>query len=70
MSSGTRLLTRRQVAELLGLDDAIAAVEAAFRAYAEGRAVPPGVLGVHVEGGGFHIKTAGLIRHAKTDFQG
>lgn len=60
MRSGTRLLMRRQVAELLGLDDAIAAVEAAFRAYAEGRAVPPGVLGVHVEGGGFHIKTAGL----------
>lgn len=60
MNSGTRMLTRRQVAELLGLDDVIVAVEEAFRAYAEGRAIPPGVLGVHVEGGGFHIKTAGF----------
>lgn len=56
----TRLLTRADVARLLDLGDCIDAVERAFRAHAEGRTVPSGVLGVRVEGGGFHIKTAGL----------
>lgn len=56
----TLLLSRRQVAELLAIDDCIAAVEAAFRAHAEGRAIPPGVLSATAEGGGFHLKTAGL----------
>jgi len=58
---GTRLLSRTEVAALLDLDDCIAAVEDAFLAHAGGRAIPPGVLGVHVEGGGFHLKTAGLL---------
>jgi len=58
--SGTLLLTRGDVQALLRMDECIAAVEEAFRAHAEGRAIPPGVLGTHVEGGGFHLKTAGL----------
>ena len=58
--AGTLLLSRREVAGLLGLDDCIAAVEAAFRAHAEGRAIPPGVLSAAADGGAFHVKTAGL----------
>jgi alanine dehydrogenase len=54
------LLTRRDVAELLPLDDCIAAVAAAFRAHGEGRADGPRVLGLEVPGGGFHVKAAGL----------
>ncbi|MGH9765587.1 MAG: ornithine cyclodeaminase family protein, partial [Blastocatellia bacterium] len=57
---GTLLLTRSDVAALLGMDDCIAAVEHAFGLYAEGRTAPPGVLGVHAREGGFHIK-AGLL---------
>ena len=56
----TLLLTRGDVAELLTLDECIAAVEAGFRRQAEGGAVGPGVLGLHVPDGGFHIKAAGL----------
>ncbi len=59
-SAGTLLLTRRDVAELLAVDACIDVVERAFRELGEGRAAPPGVLGVHVEGGGFHVKTAAL----------
>ena len=58
--SGTLLLTRGDVQALLRMDECVSAVEEAFRAHAEGRAIPPGVLASHVEGGGFHLKTAGL----------
>ncbi len=53
-------LSRRAVAALLPLDECIAAVEQAFRLHAQGRAIPPDVLSAHVEGGGFHLKAAGL----------
>jgi alanine dehydrogenase len=56
--AGTRILTRRDVAALLSLDDCIAAVDQAFRQFGEGRLPPPGVLGLHVDGGGFHVKAA------------
>ena len=56
----TLVLTRSDVASLLDMDACIAAVEAAFRAHADGATLPPGVLGAHVPGGGFHVKTAGL----------
>ncbi len=56
----TLLLTRGDVVELLTLDECIAAVEAGFRRQAEGGAVGPGVLGLPVPDGGFHIKAAGL----------
>jgi alanine dehydrogenase len=57
---GTAILTRRDVAALLAMDECIDAVERAFRMHAEGRTIAPGVLGAHVDGGGFHVKTAGL----------
>jgi alanine dehydrogenase len=59
--SGLLLLTRRDVAALLDLPDTIRVVEAAFRDHAEGRIpIPPGVLGAHLQDGGFHIKTGAL----------
>jgi ornithine cyclodeaminase/alanine dehydrogenase-like protein (mu-crystallin family) len=57
---GTLLLGRREVSALLGIDECIAAVEVAFRLHAEGKTMPPGVLGVPSRDGGFHIKAAGL----------
>jgi alanine dehydrogenase len=63
----TLLLRRSEVAELLTMEVCIAVVEQAFRLYGEGRAAPPGVLGVHVEGGGFHIK-AGVLGLSRSYF--
>jgi alanine dehydrogenase len=60
--SGTLLLGRREVAELLPLPDCIEAVEEAFRAQAHGRALPSASLGVRAPGGGLHVKAAGLWR--------
>lgn len=57
---GTLLLKRQEVAALLSLDECIAAVEQAFKSHAEGRSLPPGVLGIHARDGAFHIKAAGL----------
>jgi alanine dehydrogenase len=54
------LLSRSDVTRLLTLDECIPAVEDAFRQYGEGRTQPPGVLGTHVDNGGFHIK-AGVL---------
>lgn len=56
----TLILTRHDVQSLLGFDECIAAVEAAFRLHAEGRSLPPGVLSFRAPRGGFHIKAAGL----------
>jgi alanine dehydrogenase len=56
----TRLLTRGDVAALLTLDECIVAVEQAFALQGAGRALGPGVLGLHAPEGGFHIKAAGL----------
>ena len=61
-AEGTPVFTQRDVAELLDVDACIDAVEDAFRLHARGRSIAPGVLGVHVDGGGFHVKTAGLLR--------
>src|SRR3954468_5612332 len=60
MPMKTLILQRHQVAELLDLDTCITAVESAFRMLGEGKAGPPGVLGVHAKDGGFHIK-AGIL---------
>jgi alanine dehydrogenase len=57
----TLLLTRREVAALLSLDECIEAVEAALLAHAAGRTVPPSVLALQVPGGGLHVKAAGLV---------
>ena len=57
----------RDVRSLLSVKDCISAVEEAFRSYGEGTAQAPGVLGIHVDGGGFHIK-AGLLNLRKQYF--
>lgn len=55
---GALLLSRSDVERLLTPDECIAAVEDAFRQHALGKAPPPGILGLHAEDGGFHIKAA------------
>jgi alanine dehydrogenase len=65
--TGTLLLTRREVAALLSLDECIAAVENAFRLHGEDKTSPPGILGVHAHDGGFHIK-AGLLEVGRNYF--
>src|SRR5258705_3717401 len=57
---GTLLLTGRDVAALLSIEECMVAVEHAFKLYGEGKTQPPGILGVHARDGGFHIK-AGLL---------
>ena len=57
-SSGTLLLTRKDVSHLLTLDECITAVESAFRQHGLGRTPEPKVLGMPSEDGGFHLKTA------------
>ena len=59
--SETLALTRRDVSRVIGVRDCIDAVERAFRLHAAGATIAPGVLGAHVERGGFHVKTAGLL---------
>jgi len=54
----TLLFTRRDVADLLTIDDCIDAVENAFRLLGLGQVPPPAIAGVHADGGGFHIKAA------------
>lgn len=54
------VLSSADVSSLLSLDDCIAAVEHAFWLHGLGVAATPGVLGMHVPGGGFHVK-AGLL---------
>ena len=56
----TLLLDARQVAALVELPDAIAAVESAFRAQGLGQTPSPAILGYPVSGGGFHVKAAAL----------
>jgi ornithine cyclodeaminase/alanine dehydrogenase-like protein (mu-crystallin family) len=57
----TLVLARAEVARLLRMPECIEAVERAFVRHAHQETIPPGVLGAHVEGGGFHIKSAGLL---------
>ena len=64
---GALLLKRSEIASLLGIEECIAAVERAFRLYAEGKTLPPGILGVHARDGGFHIK-AGMLDLGRSYF--
>jgi alanine dehydrogenase len=64
---GTLLLTRGEVAALLGIDECITAVESAFRLHAEGQTAPPGILSMHARTGAFHIKAA-LLDAAQSYF--
>lgn len=56
--TGTLLLSRSEVEQLLTPDECIAAVEDAFRQHALGRTSSPEVLGLHAQDGSFHIKAA------------
>jgi len=61
------LLTRKDVVDLLTVDECIAGVEQAFRLYGEGKVPPPAILGMHVQNGGFHIK-AGILEYSRPYF--
>jgi alanine dehydrogenase len=67
-SNETLLIIRSEVARILKIEECMAAVEEAFKLQAEGKALPPKILGIHAEHGGFHIK-AGLMNYfvAKTN---
>ncbi|HEU4521433.1 MAG TPA: ornithine cyclodeaminase family protein [Thermoanaerobaculia bacterium] len=54
----TRILTRADVQAVLTLEDCLAAVEEAFRAFGEGHMAPAKSLGFHAATGTFHIKAA------------
>jgi len=54
------VLTRQEIAELMNFKEYVTAVEDAFRLYAEGKALSPGILEIPANDGGFHIKAAGL----------
>src|SRR3954447_19553704 len=57
-STETLIFSRSDVERLLTLDECIIAVEDAFAQHAQGKTSPPGVLGIHAQDGGFHIKAA------------
>ncbi len=63
----TIILSRSDVSALLSVEDCINAVEQAFKLYAEGKASPPGILGIHATYGGFHTK-AGLLNLGRNYF--
>jgi alanine dehydrogenase len=66
-TKSTLLLKRSDVAALLGIEECMLAVEQSFTLYAEGKVTPPGILGIPVQDGGFHIK-AGLLDLGRTYF--
>ena len=55
------ILSRTDIARLMDYSDYVDAVEAAFRAAVEGRAVAPPASALHVPGGSFHAKGAALL---------
>jgi ornithine cyclodeaminase/alanine dehydrogenase-like protein (mu-crystallin family) len=57
---GTLILRQQDVRRVLTMSECIQAVERAFVSHAHGQTLGPAVLGVHVHGGGFHVKAAGL----------
>jgi alanine dehydrogenase len=63
----TLILKRSEIASLLSIEECMTAVEQAFRLHADGKTTPPGILGIPVRDGGFHIK-AGLLDLGRTYF--
>ena len=57
---GTLLLKRKDVAQLLTVEECISAVEQAFKLYGEGKTSSPGIISIPAQDGGFHIK-AGML---------
>ena len=68
LARDTLVLSRYDVRRLMSMDKCIDAVENAFRDHALGRSISPGILGSHVPGGGFHVKTAGLVTDRQSVF--
>jgi alanine dehydrogenase len=58
--SDTVILSRKDVASLLSIEECMTSVESAFKMFAEGKASAPKVLGLHTPKGGIHIK-AGIM---------
>ncbi|HXT14234.1 MAG TPA: ornithine cyclodeaminase family protein [Gemmatimonadaceae bacterium] len=56
----TIILRQTDVRRMLSMPACIAAVEHAFVSHARGETLGPAVIGVHADGGGFHVKAAGL----------
>jgi alanine dehydrogenase len=61
------LLTRKNVVDLLTVDECIAGVEQAFRLHGEGKVQSPAILGMPVQNGDFHIK-AGILDYSRPYF--
>jgi ornithine cyclodeaminase/alanine dehydrogenase-like protein (mu-crystallin family) len=61
-ATGVLVLSRGEIERLMSFGDYVEAVEAGFKAAAEGRAVAPPALSLGVEGGAFHAKGAALPR--------
>jgi ornithine cyclodeaminase/alanine dehydrogenase-like protein (mu-crystallin family) len=61
------LLTRKDVVDLLTINDCIAGVEQAFRLHGEGNVLTPALLGMRVQNGGFHIKV-GVLESSRPYF--
>ena len=59
--AGLLILSRTDIARLMDYGDYVDAVEAAFRAAVEGRAVAPPASALHVPNGSFHAKGAALL---------
>jgi alanine dehydrogenase len=57
---GTLLINRTDVRQLLTFEDYLKGVEEAFRLYAQGQALKPGIIHVDSIEGEFHIKAGGL----------
>ena len=66
-TEGTLVLQRHEIAQLLTIEDCIAAVEHAFRVYGQRRAAAPGMLAFHAREGAFHIK-AGFLELERSYF--
>ncbi|PWT87526.1 MAG: hypothetical protein C5B54_12210 [Acidobacteria bacterium] len=60
LPDATLILTREQIQSLMKFPDYVPGVEEAFRLYAAGKSLSPGVLDVRAPDGTFHIKAAGL----------
>jgi alanine dehydrogenase len=58
VADGTLLLAQAEIDRLLTPDACIEAVEDAFARHARGQVPAPGILGMHAEQGGFHVKAA------------
>jgi alanine dehydrogenase len=64
--SSTIILRQHDVRRVLSMTDCIVAVEHAFISHAQGETLGPAILGMPVDGGGFHVKAAGLTSPSRS----